>query len=146
VPFFVYRLLEPRRVLKRTSRRLFADLKGVLVVFESTGQAWEIRAARNQALFRAINDELRGTSGANTRNALTIACECADVDCVETIDIDVEEYKDIRLNPTHFAVLAGHIYPEVERVLAERPAYVVVEKMGDAARVAAAADRTREDA
>ena len=146
MPFFVYRLLEPRRVLKRTSRRLFCRLKGVPVVSDSTGQAWEVRAARNQALFRAINDELGGTRGVNERNELRIACECADVDCVETIDIDVEEYKDIRRDPTHFAVLAGHVYPEVERIIAERPAYVVVEKVGEAARVATAADGIHNDA
>ena len=41
----------------------------------------------------------------------------------------------IRRHPRHFAVLPGHVYPEVEFVVAETDAYVVVEKVGEAAAI-----------
>jgi hypothetical protein len=105
----------------------------------STGspEAWEIRAARNQALFRAVNEEFRNARRASNPSRLTIACECADVDCVETIDVDVGRYAEIRRNATHFLVLPGHVYSEVEHVIAEDAHFVVVEKFGEAAQIVA---------
>jgi hypothetical protein len=100
---------------------------------------WETRAARNQALFRAINDELKG-SPAREEEVLTVACECADTDCVETLAIALVDYERVREEGTHFVVLPGHVYPEVEDVIAKHSGFIVVEKTGAAARVAAAAE------
>lgn len=102
------------------------------------GQAWEVRAARNQAVFRAINEELRA-SGENGESILTIACECADVGCVETLDVEAERYAEIRRENRRFIVLAGHVYPEVERVVARDGGIEIVEKLGAAGEVADAA-------
>jgi hypothetical protein len=105
----------------------------------STGstEAWEIRAARHQALFRAVNEELRNVRRASNPSTLTIACECADVDCVETIDVDVGRYAEIRREATYLLVLPGHVYPEVEHVIAEDAHFVVVEKIGEGAQIVA---------
>jgi hypothetical protein len=105
---------------------------------QDVGQSWALRAARNQSLFRAINEELRHVRSAG--RTLTIACECADVDCVETLAVDVDRYAEIRREPTHFIVLRGHVYPEVERIVEDDGAITIVEKTGEAARVAAASD------
>ena len=69
----------------------------------------------------------------------TIACECADVECVATIELTSEAYEGVRSNPRHFAVLSGHVVPDVERVFGEFDNYVVVEKMNVAGAVAEAA-------
>lgn len=42
------------------------------------------------------------------------------------------------VNPARFIVLRGHELPEVERVVDGNGRYIVVEKFGDAAEVAAA--------
>jgi hypothetical protein len=107
---------------------------------EDNGAAWKLRAARNQSLFRAINEELKVATHALEPDSFTIACECADPACVETLEIDVEQYAQIRAEPTHFIVLPGHIYPEVERVIVEDTRLQVVEKFGEAGRVATALD------
>jgi hypothetical protein len=112
----------------------------------SDDEAWEIRAARNQALFRAINDELRGSRADGDESHLRIACECADSGCVETLAIELERYTRIRDDATQFAVLPGHVYPEVEVIIAEHSGFVVVEKTGEAARVAVATDGMHRDA
>lgn len=104
----------------------------------SSQQAREVRAARNQALFRRLNEKLKMLNDAfvSVTDTFTIACECADELCVEMIDIDPHEYVAIRGEPRHFAVLPAHVYPDVERVVSERDGYVVVEKLGTAADVA----------
>ena len=107
---------------------------------EDNGAAWKVRAARNQSLFRAINEELKVATHAVDPESFTIACECADPACVETLEVEVERYAQIRADPTHFIVLPGHIYPEVERVIVEDARFQIVEKFGEAGRVAAASD------
>lgn len=107
---------------------------------EETAAAWQHRAARNQALFRAINEELRIATRPQEPESFTIACECADPGCVETLDVAVEQYRQIRAVPTHFIVLPGHIYPEVERVIVDDARFQIVEKTGEAARVAASSN------
>jgi hypothetical protein len=107
---------------------------------EENAGAWESRAGRNQALFRAINEELRIATRPQEPETFTIACECADPACVETLDVAVEQYAQIRTVPTHFIVLPGHIYPEIERVIVDDARFQIVEKVGEAARVAASSN------
>jgi hypothetical protein len=49
-----------------------------------------------------------------------------------------EEYEELRANPTHFAVAPDdvHVFPEAERIIEKRERYWVVEKIGEAAKVA----------
>jgi hypothetical protein len=104
---------------------------------EGNGAAWKLRAARNQALFRAINEELRVAARVLDPESLIVACECADPACVETLEIEAEQYAQIRADPTHFIVLPGHVYPEVERVIVEDARFQIVEKIGEAGHVVA---------
>jgi hypothetical protein len=140
VPFSVYRLRRLRRVLKRTpSVDMFPQCWEASVRQDLQSQnEREIRAARNQSLFRAVNEQIRAvneTFGA-TSSMFAIACECADVSCIETLEIPSAEYAAVRADPRQFAVLRGHVYPEVEKVVRELEQYVVVEKIAAAAEVA----------
>ena len=105
----------------------------------------EARAARNQSLFRSVNEKLKELNQAfqSVTRTFAIACECADTGCTEMLDISAEEYELVRSEPRHFAVLPGHVYPEVEAVVRERPTYVVVEKIGHAAEAAEVLDQRR---
>jgi hypothetical protein len=104
----------------------------------STPHEREVRAARNQSLFRSVNEKLRrlNETFAAVTESFTIACECADTTCIEMIEIHPHDYLALRAEPRHFAVLSGHVYPEVEVVVRESEHYVVVEKIAAAARVA----------
>jgi hypothetical protein len=104
----------------------------------------EIRAGRNQAMFREINERLtRNDPLAESTGSHVIACECADPGCVQTLVISAAQYEHIRREPRRFAVAAGHVYPDVERVVGDFEAYVVVEKSGKAADVVEALDPQR---
>jgi CheY-like chemotaxis protein len=52
----------------------------------------------------------------------------------------VDEYETIRSEPAHFAVIPGHEILECEQVVARHDWYLVVEKFGEAGRVADADD------
>jgi len=95
----------------------------------------EIRAARNQSLFRAVNEQIVDLTGGAT-DTFVIACECADTTCIETVEIDRDAYLAVRREPRRFVVRPGHIYPEVENVVAEVGTCVVVEKVAAAGELA----------
>jgi hypothetical protein len=109
-------------------------------------QEREVRAARNQALFRAVNEQVKtmNEAFASITGTCAIACECADTRCIETLQISPDEYSEVRANPRHFAVLPGHIYPDVEQVVRTSGQYVVVEKMAKAAEMAELLDERTE--
>src|SRR3712207_711486 len=98
----------------------------------------EVRAARNQSMFRAVNEKIRALNEtfAMVTREYAIACECADPSCTATLEIDPTDYHAVRGNPRRFVVLHGHVYPEVEEIVSETERYVVVEKVGHAAEVA----------
>jgi hypothetical protein len=92
------------------------------------------RAARNEALFRRVNERVEEVNKA-FESILTDAdffCECADVECMEKIRMALPEYEALRAVSTHFAVKPEHIDPQTERVVEERIGYIVVEKFGHA--------------
>ncbi len=90
----------------------------------------DLRAARNETLFRAVNEKLRELNEAFSEVSETyaIACECADVGCVETLHVSTQEYLTVREHPRRFLVLRDHVYENVERVLSSNDGYLVVEK------------------
>jgi hypothetical protein len=99
---------------------------------------WEQRAARNEALFREVNENiarLEERQGATTTEPAYV-CECADAGCTEQIVIDPETYRRVRADPRLFFVRPGHEDPELERVVERHDGYLVVEKTGEAGKVA----------
>jgi hypothetical protein len=104
----------------------------------SPQQEREVRAVRNQALFRAVNEKLRALNEAlaTATETFAIACECADSNCIEILNIGPSEYLGIRSEPRHFAVRPGHVYPDLEKIVREAASYVVVEKIATGAEVA----------
>lgn len=54
--------------------------------------------------------------------------------------LTLAEYEHVRATPTNFLLVSGHELPEIERIVERKRAYVVVEKVGEAAKVADEAD------
>ena len=97
------------------------------------------RIGLNEAVFREVNErinELAEHFGLEDQ-PLDLVCECGDPNCVERISMSRADYEQLRSEPTHFAVHAGHEQPEVEDVIDRRSEYLVVRKReGGAAEVA----------
>jgi hypothetical protein len=104
---------------------------------DRSGDEREIRAARNQSMLRAINERLTHDDHvAEITGGHMIACECADSTCVQILAITTAQYQEVRREPRRFAVVPGHVYPDVEIVVAQYGPYVVVEKIGPAGEAA----------
>ena len=111
---------------------------------ERVGILQQERAARNEALFREINERLAQLNDALDEHSPlgTWMCECQDTDCHDPVEMTLAEYRGVRDEPDHFVIVANaaHFYPEVERVVEETDRYWVVEKTGVAGEIAAELD------
>ena len=98
----------------------------------------QVRAARNQSLFREVNERLEGLAEAFQFIAehTTFTCECADQTCVAPMLMTIDEYEALRGHRNRFAVLPGHVYRDVEDVLDTTERFVVVQKIGAGAPIA----------
>jgi hypothetical protein len=102
-----------------------------------------MRAARNQSLFRSLNEKVNEINEGFqvVLEDADYVCECAKDDCLERVRLTADEYTAIRRVPTHFFVKRDHVFPEVERIVDERDGFVVVEKFGEAGAEAVALAR-----
>ena len=101
----------------------------------------EERLAKNESLFRSVNEniaEVAGTLGRDT--PYEFVCECSTADCVDLIVLTLGEYEQVREVGTHFFMVPAHVDDGIERVVATHDTYVVVEKLGVAAVVVDAED------
>ena len=93
------------------------------------------RAAKNEELFREVNSNIaRLEEQFGHQGTLELICECERVVCHHGLEIDSAAYADARSNPLRFFVLPGHEDPQIEQVVFRTPSYLVVEKIGEAAR------------
>jgi hypothetical protein len=97
--------------------------------------AREERLARNETLFRSVNENIEesATSGQPDDHTFEFFCECSNVDCTLMVPMTVSEYEHVRADPRQFVVALGHDLPEIEKVVHRTSTYQVVLKEGEAA-------------
>jgi hypothetical protein len=101
---------------------------------------WDERAARNEALFREVNEQIAGLANPSTRNSeIGFVCECSDESCTERVFVPIAAYEAVRAGARTFVVLPGH-EGAFERVVERSPRYTVVEKEETAGRIAEQTD------
>jgi hypothetical protein len=88
------------------------------------------RIARNEDIFRKVNDRIEGVNEAfgMVTGTMSILCECGRIDCMEQIELTIDEYALVRSEPTHFAVRPGHEISDLEDVIARHNGYNLVAK------------------
>jgi hypothetical protein len=99
---------------------------------------WEERAARNEALFREVNEQARSISELQpptSADDLLIICECSDDRCTERISLPLSVYEAVRANARRFLVVTGH-EGDFEHVVERAGGYSIAEKEGQAGRIA----------
>lgn len=106
--------------------------------------AREDRIARNEALFRSVNERVRelvASAGGRDRDPVaSFVCECGRANCTATVQLTVAEYEHVRADPTHFVVVRGHEIPKVEEVVESHERYDVVRKLSGEAQIAIETD------
>jgi hypothetical protein len=85
--------------------------------------------ARTEALFRNVNEEIRDASGRFEAEVGEFVCECSDPTCTEHVEVPLEEYEEVRSDPTRFLVRPGHVKGPIERVVSRNHRYTVIEKV-----------------
>ena len=101
----------------------------------------QARVAANEAVFREVNEGIaRGQWPGEDDMLRGFRCECARLGCNQMIELTVRTYERIRANPRLFVVVPGHEVPEAEHVVEAAAGYAIVEKIGQAARVAEESD------
>jgi hypothetical protein len=86
------------------------------------------RIARNESLFRDVNERIAESAKTAPVGEAEFICECGDLTCTHRIEAALEEYDEVRAKPTLFIVKPGHVDAGVERVVEEKDGYDVVEK------------------
>ena len=100
--------------------------------------------ARNEDLFRSVNDEIeRVAEGQGTdAHEYEFFCECSDRSCTEKVTVTLAEYSHARENPKRFLVVKGHVIQEIEHVVDAADDHVLIEKDGHAGRIAMELDES----
>jgi hypothetical protein len=89
-----------------------------------------VRIGENEALFRSVNEQVRGISDAWAvrDDTIRVVCECGTASCVEQIQLHLAEYEQIRADGARFVIRPGHEYGEVEEVVGRTDRYWTVRK------------------
>jgi hypothetical protein len=101
------------------------------------------RVGLNEALFREVNEQIRGLNRefSSDDGTMTVICECSDADCAERLELRVSAYEGVRSDSLLFVVATGHQFPDVEQVVEQGDGYDVVRKQErEAAEVAEETD------
>lgn len=100
--------------------------------------AQKSRLARNEDLFRQVNDridDLAETHG-DDLHTYEFFCECSDLGCTERVQLTLPEYAHVRDEPSRFVVVKDHVLEEIEHVIERADDHVLIEKHGRAGVVA----------
>jgi hypothetical protein len=98
------------------------------------------RLARNEAMFRSVNERVEEVVQPGPTEAIDFLCECGDAECVEKITLTREEYESIRTDGVQFAVVTGHEIPAIENVVRRADRFLVVRKHPEEAQIARETD------
>ena len=56
-------------------------------------------------------------------------CECGDPACAERLHVPLDEYEEVREDPTTFLLNPDHVEQDVEQVVRHRRGYAIVQKV-----------------
>jgi len=95
--------------------------------------AQDERIARNEALFREVNERIAESAQRFESHEAEFVCECADQESTERMEVTVDEYERARADGAHFLLRPGHVDSRVERVVEHRGGrFAIVEKFNTA--------------
>lgn len=87
-------------------------------------------------MFRHVNERIAETTERFESGDAEFVCECADSECHERVEARLEDYEEVRAEPTTFLVAEGHEVPAYEHVRHRRHGYLIIEKMTRGLRLA----------
>lgn len=91
----------------------------------------EIRIAKTEALFRNVNEHIAASAERFGADEAEFVCECDDPACTQRVEAKLDDYEHVRQESTRFILVPGHENEQVERVVARKPRYRIVEKFNE---------------
>jgi hypothetical protein len=104
------------------------------------------RIGENEAIFRSVNEEVKGLNAtlSTVQTTMRIVCECGTRSCTVQFEIPRDEYAKVREDSTLFVIRPGHDLPEAETVVIKTDDYWIVRKAaGLPSEIARATDPNR---
>ena len=98
------------------------------------------RLARNEAMFRSVNERVEEVVQPGAEEEIDFLCECGDSGCAEKITLTRQEYEQVRVDGAQFAVHPGHEIREIEDVVQRAEQFFVVRKHPHEAEIAEETD------
>ena len=95
-------------------------------------------------MYRSVNREIEHASqefGQGPEDRIQVLCECGEDGCSETLEVTFAEYDEAHRQRDRFVVVPGHQDEEIEHVVIRTDQYLVVDKFGEAERVAEQEER-----
>jgi hypothetical protein len=89
----------------------------------------KVKRARTEALFRDVNERIAESAERFAADTTQFVCECADPNCTHRVEATLAEYEDVRADGATFLLVPGHAHTDIERVIADRGRFHIVEKM-----------------
>ncbi len=92
------------------------------------------RQARNEALFREVNERIASlgerAEAYSPDGTVDFLCECGEEGgCGQRVHVPVDVYHRVRAQDDRFVVRPGHETPEIEHAVEWTESYVVVDKV-----------------
>ena len=97
------------------------------------------RVARNNATFRMANEQIVAKAAEwNMDGLLPALCECSDPHCTTVVRVTPRQYEAVRSDSRWFLNAPGHEVNDQgwAHVISENDRFVVVEKIGEAGKLA----------
>ena len=89
----------------------------------------KVRRATTEALFRDVNERIAQSAARFEADSTQFVCECADPTCTHRVETTLDQYEEVRADGATFLLVPGHAHPDIERVVADRGHFHVVEKV-----------------
>jgi hypothetical protein len=89
----------------------------------------KVRKATTEALFRDVNERIAESAQRFETDRTQFVCECGDPTCTDRVEATLDEYEDVRADGATFLLTPGHADREIERVVDDRGAFEIVEKV-----------------
>jgi hypothetical protein len=98
------------------------------------------RLARNETMFRSVNERVEEVVQPGPQEEIDFLCECGDSECVEKVTLTRREYEQVRADGMQFVVVPGHEIPEIEDVVTHADRFLVVRKHPEESEIARGTD------
>ena len=84
----------------------------------------------NQDVFRRANERLLAAVGdrIDPRRPIPFLCECLDPDCRSTVELSVEQFRELQAERNRYALVTGHRLMHGERIVDVDGSVTLVER------------------